>query len=334
MPGISSPWGEKIAPGDQLCLYGQAGWSNAFFGKFLQTSRPYILPSSHFSMLQKAKHQENGISTCVLFNLYTLCMKVLVTQLCLTLCNPMDCSLLLSMEFSRQEYWSGLPFPSPGIFPTWGLNLDLVHCSRFFTVWATRDAWSKYEFASQHLDSRNVTVLKLALNTPSPREWDVQYQVLWDSFPLTRMKWESLGVVHSSGIWERPPVFKNTVVPLLLSQPRWLVGEPLLPGDSHVPCPGTQPTLPLTLLRCCWRDDSPGGHTGTPSLGCQELCFRDTLCDWSHMRTAVAAETPPSFAFCDSHPQIHLRLSDSPSRLVTTHSSDQNHPQVKRNARR
>ena len=25
--------------------------------------------------------------------------------------------LLLSMEFSRQEYWSGLPFPSPGDFP-------------------------------------------------------------------------------------------------------------------------------------------------------------------------------------------------------------------------
>ena len=24
---------------------------------------------------------------------------------------------LLSMEFSRQEYWSGLPFPSPGIKP-------------------------------------------------------------------------------------------------------------------------------------------------------------------------------------------------------------------------
>ena len=23
----------------------------------------------------------------------------------------------LSMEFSRQEYWSGLPFPSPGIKP-------------------------------------------------------------------------------------------------------------------------------------------------------------------------------------------------------------------------
>ena len=29
-------------------------------------------------------------------------------------CNPMDCSLPGSMEFSRQEYWSGLPFPPPG----------------------------------------------------------------------------------------------------------------------------------------------------------------------------------------------------------------------------
>ena len=28
----------------------------------------------------------------------------------------------LAMGFSKQEYWSGLPFPSPGIFPTQGLN--------------------------------------------------------------------------------------------------------------------------------------------------------------------------------------------------------------------
>ena len=41
-------------------------------------------------------------------------VKVLVAQLCLTHFNPMDCSLLapLSMEFSRQEYYSGLPFSS------------------------------------------------------------------------------------------------------------------------------------------------------------------------------------------------------------------------------
>ena len=33
----------------------------------------------------------------------------------------------LSMEFSRQEYWSGLPFLLQGIFPTQGSNLFLLH---------------------------------------------------------------------------------------------------------------------------------------------------------------------------------------------------------------
>ena len=33
-----------------------------------------------------------------------------------------------SMGFSRQEYWSGLPFPSPGYFPTQGSNPGLLHC--------------------------------------------------------------------------------------------------------------------------------------------------------------------------------------------------------------
>ena len=33
-----------------------------------------------------------------------------------------------SMEFSRQEYWSGLPYPPPGLLPTQGLNPGLLHC--------------------------------------------------------------------------------------------------------------------------------------------------------------------------------------------------------------
>ena len=46
-------------------------------------------------------------------------VKVPVTQLCLTLCDPMDCSPPppLSTEFSRQDYWSELPFPPPGDLP-------------------------------------------------------------------------------------------------------------------------------------------------------------------------------------------------------------------------
>ena len=50
--------------------------------------------------------------------------KVLVAQSSLILCDPMDCSpqALLSMKFSRQGYWSGLPFPSPGDLPNPGIK--------------------------------------------------------------------------------------------------------------------------------------------------------------------------------------------------------------------
>ena len=37
------------------------------------------------------------------------------------------CPALLSLGFSRQEYWSGFPFPSPGDLPDEGLNLGLLH---------------------------------------------------------------------------------------------------------------------------------------------------------------------------------------------------------------
>ena len=49
---------------------------------------------------------------------------VLVAQSCLTLCNPVHCSPLgaLSMEFSRQEYWSGWPFPPPEDLPNPGVK--------------------------------------------------------------------------------------------------------------------------------------------------------------------------------------------------------------------
>ena len=43
-------------------------------------------------------------------------------QSCLTLCNPKGGvhHAPLSMEFSRQEYWGGLPFPPPGGLPDSG----------------------------------------------------------------------------------------------------------------------------------------------------------------------------------------------------------------------
>ena len=45
-------------------------------------------------------------------------------QSCLTLCNPMDCSLpgFFVHGIFQQEYWSRLPFPSPGDLPDPGIE--------------------------------------------------------------------------------------------------------------------------------------------------------------------------------------------------------------------
>ena len=62
-----------------------------------------------------------------------------VTQSCLTLCYPMDLAhqAPLSLEFPRQEHWSGLLFPSPGDLPDPGIKpMSLVPpalAGRFFT---------------------------------------------------------------------------------------------------------------------------------------------------------------------------------------------------------
>ena len=51
-------------------------------------------------------------------------VKVLVTQLCPTHCDHMTAThrAPLSTGFSRQEYWSGLPFPSPVDLPAPGIE--------------------------------------------------------------------------------------------------------------------------------------------------------------------------------------------------------------------
>ena len=63
-----------------------------------------VLPHTELYSYEKVK---------VLFS----CVQLFVTPWTIALQDP------LSMEFSRQEYWSGLPFPSPGDLPNPGIKL-------------------------------------------------------------------------------------------------------------------------------------------------------------------------------------------------------------------
>ena len=90
-----------------------------FISKLCRIDKQIYLTSDHSSMgltnsLQKVC-QDHHSCECSWVVYYVL----LCAQSCLTLCDSMDFNpqALLSMGFSRQEYWSVLLFPPPGDLP-------------------------------------------------------------------------------------------------------------------------------------------------------------------------------------------------------------------------
>ena len=125
------------------------------------------------------------------------------TQSCLTLCDPMDCNLSapLSMEFSRQEYWSGLPFPSPGDLPNPGIEpmtfISPALAGRFVTTSATWEAL--YEGVGTRIQ-------------PPPHPASVQFSSVAQLCPTLcnpMNRFSPMGILQNS-LW-KPRTAKNTV---------------------------------------------------------------------------------------------------------------------------
>ena len=101
-------------------------------------------PLSFFNSVGRNEKKSNGDTfNCYDFNTIHLnvCMHA---QLCPTLCNPIDYShqAPLSMGFPRQEYWSGLLFPSPGDLPDPGIELvSLMSPALAGRLITTRATW-------------------------------------------------------------------------------------------------------------------------------------------------------------------------------------------------
>ena len=73
-------------------------------------------------------HIEKKVSPCDILS--HMLLLVVYVQLCPNLCDLWTVAhqVPLSMEFSRQKYWSGKPLPFPGVCPSPGLNPGLLHC--------------------------------------------------------------------------------------------------------------------------------------------------------------------------------------------------------------
>ena len=100
----------------------------------------------------------------------------LVDQSCLTL-RPhrlLPARLRCPWGFSRKEYWSGLPGPSPGESSQPRDRTQVSHISgRFFTIWATRE------------DPEN-TILSDISQTKTSNIW---YQLYVESKEVIQMNW-------------------------------------------------------------------------------------------------------------------------------------------------
>ena len=87
----------------------------------------FLLYRNHYS------YQDTVIWVCVYVRAQLLdCFQLLAAPW------TVACQVPLSMEFSMQEYWSGLPFPSPGDLPDPEIKLTFLEfpelAGRFFTT--------------------------------------------------------------------------------------------------------------------------------------------------------------------------------------------------------
>ena len=97
----------------------------AFMCHTVLGSPGYSLTSSFMPCFTGAWKQGSVTLGITFPNVWLLsCVQLLVTPWTVAYEAP------LSMGFSRQEYWIGLPFPSPGDLPDPGMNPGLLHCGK------------------------------------------------------------------------------------------------------------------------------------------------------------------------------------------------------------
>ena len=91
----------------------------------------------------------------------------------------------LSMGFSRQEYWSGLPFPSPGDLSNPGIGPGSLRtpalAGGFFT---TRASWEAPESESEVAESLRLFATPWTVAYQVPPSMGFSRQEYWSGLPF------------------------------------------------------------------------------------------------------------------------------------------------------
>ena len=107
---------------------------------------------------------------------------------------------LLSMECSRQEYWSGLPFPSPADLPNpRGSNLGLLHCRQILYHLSHQGSpfWQ---------DIKTITAERKIFSTKGLVKWNI---------PMTKMNLTFTPSIEIHARWNIDLNFRAKIIKLL-----------------------------------------------------------------------------------------------------------------------
>ena len=152
---------------------------------------------------------------------------------------PLACQAPLSMEFSRQEYWSGLPLPPPGDLPHSGMEpASPALAGGFFTTSAT---WEAYHCFTS-IAHETLLVEKASSDTAGPF-WLIVGDLL-KLKPMLLLIGESLKLENYSFFFKAKSLLEASYLTLFC------------PGVSHWTEHKSQ----------CWWS---WNHFGTPQSGCQ-----------------------------------------------------------------
>ena len=113
-------WSEVTSPDEDVGEENALCWGEESNRAVLTKAPPFFSLSSKPGQTVSSPAGERGLheARCCVLGCFSWFFATLWT---------IACQAPLSMGFSRKEYWSGLPFPSPGIFPTQGSNTRLLY---------------------------------------------------------------------------------------------------------------------------------------------------------------------------------------------------------------
>ena len=119
------------------------------------------------------------------------------------------CWAPLFMEFSRQAYWSGLPFPSPGYLPYSGMEPGLLDCRQILYHLSYEGSPIKALLLCYfRWKLRHSPLFHILSNSQAPPSLGFSRQEHWSGLPFLPP-----GVLPNPGIELRSPTLQADYLP-------------------------------------------------------------------------------------------------------------------------